>query len=84
MAESDSVIGKKQIIYVKGQAEELSSNDEEDEEPNAFVRAEGVLAVPAEMERTHGDTVRVLQVEIDVDRHGRLVGVVLDDQEDIH
>ena len=32
MAESDSVIGKKQIIYVKGQAEELSSNDEEDEE----------------------------------------------------
>ncbi|CAN7066732.1 unnamed protein product [Brassica oleracea var. botrytis] len=32
MAESDSVIGKKQIIYVNGQAEELSSDDEEDEE----------------------------------------------------
>ncbi|KAG2260484.1 hypothetical protein Bca52824_079778 [Brassica carinata] len=32
MAESDSVIGKKQIIYVNGQAEELSSDDEEETE----------------------------------------------------
>ncbi|XP_018489528.2 histone-lysine N-methyltransferase MEDEA [Raphanus sativus] len=32
VAESDFVIGKKQIIYVNGQAEELSSGNEEDEE----------------------------------------------------
>lgn len=32
VAESDFVIGKKQIIYVNGQAEELSSSNEEDEE----------------------------------------------------
>ncbi|XP_056862788.1 histone-lysine N-methyltransferase MEDEA-like [Raphanus sativus] len=32
MAESDSVIGKKQIIYFNGHAEELSSDDKVDEE----------------------------------------------------
>lgn len=32
MAESDSMIGKRQIIYVNGQAEELFCDDQEDEE----------------------------------------------------